>query len=210
MAWAETYEEAVERDAERFWSKVDKSKHPQGCWIWNGPSDKKTGRGKHNVGQFKGVAVRGGRETVQAHVWAYILTRGSRPLGHGDGRGSKGVILAHTCDNGHNGCVNPHHLIPSTQGDNLRNKWRAGTHGSQLWQKDKLIVQTVMKDLGISRDASFAEVAGELGIQPHEILREAIKIYQSFIAEKFGVTTEFDFNEMAIKIKSRKLQRAGR
>jgi hypothetical protein len=210
MAWAKTYEEAVEKDAERFWSKVDKSKHPLGCWIWRGVIDQNTGRGHHDVGQFKGVAVREGRKKVKAHIWAYILTHGSRPLGHGGGRGASDVILAHTCDNGHGGCVNPHHLIPSTNAENQRDKWRAGTHGWQLWQKDRLIVKTIMKDLGISRDASFAEIADEVGVQPQEILRAAIKIYQSFIAEKFGVNTEFDFNEMAIKIKSSKLQRGGR
>lgn len=120
MRRPETEEEAMKRDAERFWSKVDKTKRPDGCWIWTGVINKKTGRGKYNPTRFQGVPVREGRATVQSHVWAYILTFGSRPLGHGLQRGSGGIVLLHSCGNGHLGCCNPHHLKVGTQHDNAR------------------------------------------------------------------------------------------
>ena len=128
---AKTYEEALVKDAQRFWSKVNKKKRKDGCWIWEGARNKETGRGNHNPAQFKGVPVREGRKIEQAHVWAWVLTHGNRPLGHGLQRGSAGIILRHICGNGNLGCVNPDHLRIGTQKENAREVKEMGRHPAQ-------------------------------------------------------------------------------
>ena len=135
MPYAKTYEEALQKDADRFWSKVNSRTRKDGCWIWKGPRNKKTGRGNHNSGQFKGAPVREGRKIEQAHVWAWILTHGNRPLGHGLQRGSAGIILRHICGNGHLGCVNPYHLRVGTQSDNNRETMLMGRRPEQQLRK---------------------------------------------------------------------------
>lgn len=158
----QTPEEAMARDAERFWSKVDKTKRPDGCWIWLGVKNKKTGRGNYNPTQFNGVPVREGRATVQAHVWAYILTFGSRPLGHGLQRGSAGIILRHSCGNGNIACVNPHHLRVGTQHDNNR---ETRLHGRATDQQLKAALDELeerkrqTEQLQAERDRMAAELA---------------------------------------------------
>lgn len=70
-----------------FWSKVQRSDEPDGCWTWTGATD---------LGY--GVVKREGKK-MQAHRYAYTLSRG--PL-------TTGLHLIHTCRN--RLCVNPAHL----------------------------------------------------------------------------------------------------
>jgi hypothetical protein len=80
----------------RFWPKVDKT---ETCWLWTaGRSD--TGYGTFSVGQ--GVK-------VGAHRWAYEALVGPVP---------EGLQLDHLCRVRH--CVNPAHLEPVTQRENMR------------------------------------------------------------------------------------------
>ncbi len=116
--------DALRLDAARFWSRVEVGAK-RDCWTWKG-CRKPNGRGQYSPMNFKGKIVGGGRQCEQAHVWAWVLTHGSRPLGHGLARGSAGIVLRHTCGNGALGCVNPHHLRPGTQGDNNRETSAAG------------------------------------------------------------------------------------
>lgn len=203
---ADSYDDVVKRDAERFWSKVDKSPHPLGCWIWTAGRSVH-GRGQYSPSTFKGVPIGEGRATVQAHVYAYILTHGSRPLGHGECRGPKGIVLAHKCDNGHNGCVNPHHLIPTSQAENSRDKWRAGTHQLAQQAKDRLFLSQIKKKMGIPQRASMAEIADEMGISEVDILREAIGLYERWILDRYNTKVSFDFDAMAIKVHGDKLKK---
>lgn len=87
-----------ENIVERFWSKVDKSAGPGGCWLW---LPVPTGR----YGEF----CIGHQETVGAHRFAYELTHG--PL-------AEGMLACHTCDTPR--CVNPAHLFEGTHLDNNR------------------------------------------------------------------------------------------
>lgn len=80
--------------AQRFWDRVEKT---DGCWVWTGPLDM-YGYGKVQIGS----ATRG------AHRVAYIETRGEPAIG---------LVLDHLCRN--RSCVNPSHLEPVTQRENV-------------------------------------------------------------------------------------------
>jgi len=168
MGLPKTYEEALKRDEERFWSKVDKTKRPDGCWVWTAGKNN-TGRGTHSPVRFKGVPVREGRASVQAHVWAYILKHGNRPLGHGLQRGSAGLVLRHICGNGDLPCVNPAHLRVGTQHDNNRETAAMGRRTDQ--QLDRALAELAQRNeemdaIRRERDRMAAELAR---------LKEAIK-----------------------------------
>lgn len=102
------------RDADRFWSKVDRSgpvlvEALGPCWMWLASSD---GRG---YGQFTiGSKVDGTRRAVRAHRYAWATV-------HGD----PGPLCAcHRCDNPK--CVRPDHLFLGTVADNNRDMWTKG------------------------------------------------------------------------------------
>lgn len=77
----------------RFIDKVELSD----CWLWIGTTTLE-GYGKYSVE----------KKTVLAHRFAYELLRGKIP---------KGLTLDHLCRN--RNCVNPNHLEPVTQKENV-------------------------------------------------------------------------------------------
>lgn len=105
----------------RFWEKVDKTPGlgPQGeCWLWHG------GRRGSRVSKLSDTFYGGfkyGDKVMLAHRVAYILTRG--PL-------LNNIKLRHDCDMP--GCVNPTHLIPGDQGDNMRDCRDKGRNADAL------------------------------------------------------------------------------
>lgn len=80
----------------RFWQRVTQSTN--GCWIWIGT------RSTKGYGQFSPTAIK----RVAAHRWAYELLIGAIP---------DGLTLDHLCRNRE--CVNPTHLEPVTNRENL-------------------------------------------------------------------------------------------
>lgn len=86
--------------ADRFWAKVDKD-GPGGCWLWTAAKNPK-GYGRFYLD---------GRNQL-AHRVAYLLVVGPIP---------PGLQLDHVVARGclHRHCVNPHHLEPVTNRENL-------------------------------------------------------------------------------------------
>jgi hypothetical protein len=74
------------------------------CWLWAGPRQK-AGYGEINRGN----------KVLLAHRVSYEKFVGPIP---------DGMNLLHTCDNPP--CIRPDHLVPGTQGDNMRDAKRKG------------------------------------------------------------------------------------
>ena len=86
-------------ESERFWEKVD-VRGPQDCWNWKAAQD-------HNgYGSFKT------EHSTRAHQWAYMHLVGPVP---------EGFVLDHLCRT--QSCVNPAHLEPVTNQENLARGW---------------------------------------------------------------------------------------
>lgn len=85
----------------RFWAKVDKN-GPNGCWLWTAAKLQGPGGGRgYGVFGIKG-------KNKPAHRVAYEILVGPIP---------DGLTLDHLCRVRH--CVNPHHLEPVTNRENV-------------------------------------------------------------------------------------------
>lgn len=138
---------------ERFWTKVDRSAGPEGCWLWTAA----TWKPPSTYGQFPH---RG--KLLRAHRVSYELAHGPIP---------EGLVVCHTCDTPR--CVNPSHLWVGTNADNTRDRDRKGRH---RWRKTKgpiteAMVQR-MRDLR-QQGWTYAAIAAEVGVSTGVAYRRA-------------------------------------
>jgi hypothetical protein len=95
---------AERTEAERFWSKVERSARDD-CWTWLGQTN------QWGYGHFRRTLGPGLYRTVKAHRFAFELAVGPIP---------PGLTLDHLC--GNQSCVRPGHLEPVTNAENLRRR----------------------------------------------------------------------------------------
>jgi len=93
----------------RFFSKVNISSKPGGCWIWTGA------KGRRGYGRFWTEH----RKSIAAHRFSYETFVGSIPMG---------LFVCHHCDNPP--CVRPDHLFIGTRSDNIQDSIKKGRFSS--------------------------------------------------------------------------------
>lgn len=125
----------------RFWGKVNK-RLPSECWPWTGATTH-GGYGVLGSGGKHGVAVR-------AHRFSYTLAKGGI---------TEGLVIRHTCDNP--ACVNPEHLVPGTQADNMRDAIKRGRRAD----KPRKLTEEQVQEIRNS-PLGTRELARQLNVSP--------------------------------------------
>lgn len=105
-------------DLRVFWSQIDKKSSEKGCWLWEGKTDS---RG-YGYTQYAGEKWRTHRLSFMLHVKALPRLAGQN-----------GLHVLHTCDTPR--CVQPLHLWPGTQVDNIADMDAKGRRGTIKGQR---------------------------------------------------------------------------
>ena len=129
---------------ERFWAKVDKGPHPNGCWLWNASLS------SSGYGQL--AAPRRGARPRGAHIISWELHHGPVP---------DGLCVLHKCDVRR--CVNPDHLFTGTRGDNGRDmaEKKRSPYGTSRWNA-KLTDAEIPRIRALSRHGVPQRQIGEI------------------------------------------------
>lgn len=143
-------------DAERFWSKVDKSGD---CWLWTAA--------RWSTG-YGGMKISGSR--YLAHRIAYAIANGSTP---------GGMSVLHECDTPL--CVRPDHLSIGTQAKNMadavsRNRFRRSKDKPLGWRKLNPELVAEIRALGAARtgyDGISKKYGISRGMVGHIVRRKA-------------------------------------
>ena len=110
----------MNKTLERFWSKVDKTTTPDGCWIW------KAGLTSEGYGE---IWINGRVRKAAICAWELEYKK-SFP---------KGKMACHTCNNP--SCVRPDHIYVGDNSTNMLDAVEAGTHNTVklTWEQVKEI-----------------------------------------------------------------------
>jgi hypothetical protein len=144
-------------EIERFWSKVDKSAGPGGCWNWTAGSTH-GGGGLYGIFHLQGSGIK-----VRAHRYAFAMVFG--PIFEGE-------VICHSCDNVK--CVNPAHLLAGTIAENNQDKalkGRAKT-GPRI---PRTIAHRVRQD--VAYGLTYEQVAIRYGITNSSVYRIVRGLY---------------------------------
>lgn len=139
-----------------FWSYVD-IRSPDECWPWNGHVRPDTGYGRFWTSKGH----------ITAHVEAYEQTSGRIDAP----RGTTGVVVRHKCDNPR--CVNPGHLVPGTQAQNVQDMVDRGrsTKGQNLGEENAASKLTAKQVRAIRNDRrTQRDIGADYGIS-HTMVR---------------------------------------
>ncbi len=136
--------ELSQRVIDRFKKRVAAG-DPDRCWIWLGQSD------------------RSGYGYIQIKKRRYVVTRIAYAIASGHDPGDLGIL--HSCDNP--SCVNPGHLRPGTQADNLndarlRNRLPVGEARSNARLSEEKV--RAIHAAYSTGDYSLSEVARMFGV----------------------------------------------
>ncbi len=139
---------------ERFWSKVDKSAGPGGCWLWKAAT-------KSGYGAFCS-----GARMEKAHRFVWRLTKGPIPVGVG----AHGTCVCHRCDTPL--CVNPAHLFLGTNAENVADRNRKGRTVNPRGSKHGRAKLTEADAVAILFDSRYQrEIAADYGVHQRQISR---------------------------------------
>ena len=132
----------LESAEERFNRQTVKSEDPDGCWIFTG-NGKGSGKSVATEGVGYGQLYGEGKK-VMAHRWSYEHHVGPIP---------EGVQLDHLCRV--KNCVNPKHLQPVTQDENLRrmNYSNSLKRRVEILEKKVDALVAFVRDLGYDPDS---------------------------------------------------------
>jgi hypothetical protein len=108
----------MKRSLTREWIEAHKGYPHDWCLIWPFARDGRVGRGSMNG--------RGARRSEWAHRVMCEMVHGDAPPDRPQ--------AAHTCGNGHKGCVNPRHLVWKNNSENQRDRAKHGRFQPQ-WKK---------------------------------------------------------------------------
>lgn len=117
----------LEEQIYNFWSNVDRSAGPDGCWLWMKSVFQQTGYGQ--VTNIKALPGSPSAAVTTAHRQAWLITNG--PVGQHKSPITDKMItnkLCHQCPGGPNRlCCNPSHLIEGTDKINAAHRAIDGT-----------------------------------------------------------------------------------
>ncbi len=135
----------------RFWSKVAISSNIDACWPW------RAYRNTRGYGMF-------GTSSYVVHLAnrvAYAISKGTTP---GD------VFILHRCDNP--ACVNPKHLFPGNQKDNMSDAKLKGRRASVIGTKNPRAKLTEEQVIAIRADARRqTAIAMDYGVTQNMVSR---------------------------------------
>lgn len=94
-------------------------------------------------------------------------------LVHGEPPTSRHVA-AHSCNNGHLGCVNPRHLSWKTHAENVEDKRRAGACGKPRGSRTKLTAEQIAEIRSLKGIVNGHELAKRYGLR-----RPAMRYWQN-------------------------------